>query len=199
MSTAHHTPSSPMAENDLSVRLNTALAFLRSKLHLVDPALPDLVAVLCSVGADERWHKDDCFLGHLIDVYHILKLRGAPDPVARCGLFHFVYSNSYVDLAIFDPALGGRDLLSRLIGPSAECLVHLFCIVPRHSLIHDSLLFCYEEDELIDHLSQSALSFHPAEPWRVKMQSVLPTDGIVVTSRVGMMCICRDEWWLLSF
>ncbi|ONK56642.1 uncharacterized protein A4U43_C10F11140 [Asparagus officinalis] len=175
--------------NELITILNVALPFLRSELHIVDPALPSFVSLLCSVSAGECWHKDGCFLGHLIDVYRILKLWGSPDPVARCGLFHSVYSNSYVDLAIFDPVAGGRELLRSIIGPPAERLVYLFCVVPRHSLIHDHLLFRYADDELLDHLSHSALSinlakensiFAPTEPWRVKLKSVLPAHGITV-------------------
>ncbi|GJM87433.1 hypothetical protein PR202_ga03386 [Eleusine coracana subsp. coracana] len=78
------------------------------------------------------------FLAHLLDVYRILRLWGSPEPVARCGLFHSSYSNSYVDLAIFHPDI---------IGDTAERLVHLFCVVPRHQLIHDNLLFHYTDQD----------------------------------------------------
>ncbi|PKA56020.1 hypothetical protein AXF42_Ash014693 [Apostasia shenzhenica] len=176
-------------KKNLSSLLDAALPFLRSEPHLVDPELPRMIAAIISVGAGECWHKDNCFLGHLTDVYRILKLWGAPDPVARCGLFHSVYSNSYVDLAIFDPAGGGRELLRSLAGAAAERLVHLFCIVPRQTLIHDDLLFRYSETELIDHLRQSQASvcrareenlLDSSEPWRRKLAFVLPAGGVTV-------------------
>ncbi|PKU85103.1 uncharacterized protein LOC110112200 [Dendrobium catenatum] len=179
----------PASNTPFSSLLPLALPFLRAEPHLVDPNLPHMVSAITSVGAGECWHKDNCFLGHLLDVYRILKLWGAPDPVARCGLFHSVYSNSYVDLAIFDPANGGRELLRSIAGDEAERLVHLFCIVPRQSLIHDDLLFQYTELELVEHLTESEESVRRArdegvvderEPWRRKMVAVLPEGGVTV-------------------
>ncbi|KAI0500071.1 hypothetical protein KFK09_018279 [Dendrobium nobile] len=179
----------PSSNTPFSSLLPLALPFLRAEPHLVDPKLPHMISAIISVGAGECWHKDNCFLGHLLDVYRILKLWGAPDPVARCGLFHSVYSNSYVDLAIFDPANGGRELLRSIAGDEAEKLVHLFCIVPRQSLIHDDLLFQYTEVELVEHLTESEESVRRArdegvvderEPWRRKMVAVLPAGGFTV-------------------
>ncbi|KAG1362842.1 Tetratricopeptide-like helical [Cocos nucifera] len=185
----YSTPLYSPPKRDLPTLLAAALPFLRGELHLVDPALPGFVDRLSAAGAGECWHKDGCFLGHLTDVYRILKLWLAPDPVARCGLFHSVYSNSYVDLAIFDPAADGRDILRRVAGSEAERLIHLFCIVPRHNLIHDDLIFHYSDAELVDHLdcSQASLrrarednTFDSSEPWREKLRSVLPANGIRV-------------------
>ena len=47
-----------------------------------------------------------------------------------CGLLHSVYSNDYVDLALFD-AKGGRQELKDLVGDKAEELIYLFCTMPR--------------------------------------------------------------------
>ncbi|KAK1326610.1 hypothetical protein QJS10_CPA01g00044 [Acorus calamus] len=179
----------PQHEQQLQDLVDSARPFLRGELETVDPALPSLISVLRSVGAGECWHKHGSFLDHLMDVYKILKLWSAPDEVARCGLFHSAYSNSYVNLAIFDAATS-RDHVRRLIGDPAENLVHLFCVVPRQPLIHDDLLFQYpSEAELVDHLNSSEESllkareeriFDPDEPWRRKIRSVLPPDGVVV-------------------
>jgi hypothetical protein len=130
--------------------LAAARPFLRGELAKVDPELPRLLSVLCSAGAGECYHKHGTFMAHLVDVYRILRLWGAPEAVARCGLFHSSYSNSYVDLAIFHPDTGRA-----IIGEPAERLVHLFCIVPRHELIHHDLLFHYTDKELRDHLAAS--------------------------------------------
>lgn len=162
--------------------------FLRGELEKVDENLPSLVSVLRSVGAGECWHKHGSFLDHLVDIYRILKIWGAPDAVCLCGLFHSAYSNSYVNLAIFDPSTG-RETVRGHVGESAERLIHLFCIVPRQPLIHDDLLFHYSNEELIESLRVSEISvrnalekgvFDDEELWRKKIQSLLPADGIIV-------------------
>ncbi|KAF8398282.1 hypothetical protein HHK36_017209 [Tetracentron sinense] len=168
--------------------LQSARPFLRGELQTIDPNLPSLVSVLRSVGAGECWHKHGSFLDHLLDIYRILKLWNTPDSVSLCGLFHSAYSNSYVNLAIFDPSTG-RDTVRGLVGEAAERLIHLFCIVPRQPLIHENLLFCYTDRELQEHLGFSEISlrnakerglFNHDEGWRKKVQSVLPDKGICV-------------------
>ncbi|XP_058097805.1 uncharacterized protein LOC131242878 [Magnolia sinica] len=178
----------PSSEKHLQSLVSAARPFLRGELSSVDPNLPTLVSVLRSVGAGECWHKHGSFLDHLVDIYRILKLWGAPNPVALCGLFHSAYSNSYVNLAIFDPSTG-RDVVRDHVGAAAERLIHLFCIVPRQPLIHDDLLFHYSDRDLVEHLALSEASlckakehgvFSPDEGWRVKLCSVLPAEGISV-------------------
>ncbi|XP_072993272.1 uncharacterized protein [Typha latifolia] len=169
---------------DLSGILTAARPFLRGDLAAVDPDLPSFVSVLVSVGAGECWHKHSTFLSHLVDVYRILKLWGAPDSVARCGLFHSAYSNSYVNLAIFDPNTT-RNYVRDLVGEQAERLIHLFCVVPRQSLIHDDLLFHYSDGDFVEHLAQSEAAirdkvFDRSQPWRKKLQGLLPAEGIKV-------------------
>ncbi|KAM3245545.1 hypothetical protein ACQJBY_056713 [Aegilops geniculata] len=152
-----------------------------------DPALPALTAVLRAAGAGECWHKHGTFLAHLLEVYRILRLWGAPDAVARCGLYHSAYSNSYVNLAIFEPDVG-RGRVAAVVGDEAERLVHLFCVVPRQQLVHDDLLFHYDDADLVADLARSEDSlldarrgvFDEDEPWRRKIQRLLPADGITV-------------------
>nr|CAB3451574.1 unnamed protein product [Digitaria exilis] len=91
------------AARSLDEALAAARPFLRGEEAQVDAALPELAAVLRGAGAGECWHKHGTFLAHLLDVHRILRLWGAPDAVLRCGLFHSAYSNSYVNLAIFQP------------------------------------------------------------------------------------------------
>ncbi|KAF3528597.1 hypothetical protein DY000_02042293 [Brassica cretica] len=162
--------------------------FLRGKLEKINPKLPSLIAVLKSVGAGECWHKHGSFLHHLVDVYKILKLWKAPEPVCLCGLFHSAYSNSYVNLAIFDPSTG-RDVVRGHVGEAAESLIHLFCVIPRQTLIHDDLLFKYSDLELIEHLELSEVSLRKAkeegvfdgeEVWRKKLNGLVPENGVVV-------------------
>ncbi|KAL6189668.1 hypothetical protein ACLB2K_036071 [Fragaria x ananassa] len=159
--------------------LELARPFLRGELESIDENLPKLVRVLESVGAGECWHKHGTFLEHLIDIYRILKIWKAPDPVCLCGLFHSAYSNSYVNLAIFDPSTG-RHVVRSHVGDAAERLIHLFCIVPRQPLIHDDLLFHYTDDELRQHLKQSESEQGEKSAWRQKVQRLVPAEGIRV-------------------
>ncbi|RCV04701.1 hypothetical protein SETIT_1G022100v2 [Setaria italica] len=173
-------------EQVLPSLLAAARPFLRGELGAADPELPSLVSVLRAAGAGECYHKHGTFLAHLVDVYRILRLWGAPGAVARCGLFHSSYSNSYVNLAIFQPDTG-RDRVRGIVGAPAERLVHLFCVVPRHQIIHDDLLFHYTDQELRDHLaaSQAAVDGNAASTgqelpaWRRKLRSLVPVDGVV--------------------
>uniref|UniRef100_A0A0E0LTA7 DUF6817 domain-containing protein n=1 Tax=Oryza punctata TaxID=4537 RepID=A0A0E0LTA7_ORYPU len=177
-------------EKKVDAVVAAARPFLRGDLSEVDPELPSLVSVLCDAGAGECYHKHGTFLAHLIDVYRILRLWGAPDAVARCGLYHSAYSNSYVNLAIFQPDVG-REHVRGIIGAQAERLVHLFCVVPRHQLMHDDLHLRYTDAELRAHLAASQASLDasrkssgrgdpgPGKAWRAKLASVVPAEGVV--------------------
>nr|XP_043606558.1 uncharacterized protein LOC122578626 [Erigeron canadensis] len=183
----HHPPQVP----NLQTILQSARPFLRGEFETIDTNLPSLIAVLKSVGAGECWHKHGSFLDHLIDIYRILKLWHAPDAVCLCGLFHSAYSNSYVNLAIFDPSTG-RDTVRGHVGVAAEKLIHLFCIVNRQQLIYNELLGRYsDETELVKHVQDSEVSLRNAkrtmslgvgnyEEWREKLNSFCPETGIVM-------------------
>ncbi|XP_066333009.1 uncharacterized protein [Miscanthus floridulus] len=192
--TTAKTPTASESEWEaVSSLLDAARPFLRSELGSADPELPSLVAVLRAAGAGECYHKHGTFLAHLEDVYRILRLWGASDAVARCGLFHSSYSNSYVDLAIFQPDTG-RGQVRGIIGADAERLVHLFCVVPRHQLIFEQLHPRYTDQELRDHLAAAEAEIAAAQqgqlgsspvlmmsPWRRKLRSVVPPEGVVAT------------------
>nr|XP_043624755.1 uncharacterized protein LOC122596269 [Erigeron canadensis] len=179
-----------LANNEhLQELIGSARPFLRENLESVDKNLPTLLTILRSAGAGECWHRLGTFLDHLYHVYRILKLWKAPDSVCLFGLFHSVYSNSYHDLAIFDPVTD-RETVRNHVGSVAECLIHLFCIVPRHTLIHDDLVFRYTDSELQEHLQASELSLRnlkekagssmKEEIWRKKLQAIVPANGIKV-------------------
>lgn len=184
-----HTHPTAADHHHLDTLLESARPFLRGELHAVDEDLPRLVSVLQAAGAGECWHKHGSFLDHLVGVYRILKIWKAPNAVCLCGLFHSAYSNSYVNLAIFPPSSAGRDTVRGHVGPEAERLIHLFCIVPRQSLIHDLLLFKYADAELVEHLRSSEISLQKLregeeigedEIWRAKLRSICPAEGINV-------------------
>eukprot|EP01018_Ginkgo_biloba_P022331 Gb_21125 [translate_table: standard] len=160
-----------MANSDLSMRLDRARPFLRGSYEQIDPLLPKFMSVLREVGASECWHKHGNFFEHLMDVYRILKLWNAPDCIARCGLFHSAYSNSYVNLAIFEPNVD-RQKVRDIIGEEAEELVHMFCIVPRHPIIHDMLLFQYSDEELVSTLEESDKTLKEAEEEDEKLEKI---------------------------
>lgn len=65
---------------------------------------------------------------HLLEVYKVLRLWGAMEVVAVTGLLHSAYSNSYVNLAVFQPGVE-RSRVAALVGGAAEELIHLFCVV----------------------------------------------------------------------
>nr|GEV89987.1 hypothetical protein [Tanacetum cinerariifolium] len=166
--------------------IESARPFLRENLESVDKSLPKLLTILRSAGAGECWHRLGTFHDHLYHVYRILKLWKTPDSVCLFGLFHSVYSNSYHDLAIFDP-VKDRDIVRNHVGDVAERLIHLFCIVPRHTLIHDDLVFRYTDSELREHLQASEISLrnvkekvNSEEIWRKKLQTIVPATGIKI-------------------
>lgn len=112
--------------------------FLNEDYAAIDPQLPGLLALLQSRNAAEDWHKHGTFKDHLLGVYRILRLWNQPANVCLCGLLHSVYSNEYVDLALFDSRFG-RDALRNMVGDEAEELIYLFCTMPRSRFAADLL------------------------------------------------------------
>jgi hypothetical protein len=66
------------------------------------------------------------FKQHLLGVWKILTVWDQPQALARCGLFHSAYSNSYVNLAIFKAGVD-RELVKEDCGAEAEDLIYKFC------------------------------------------------------------------------
>uniref|UniRef100_A0A7N2KK42 DUF6817 domain-containing protein n=1 Tax=Quercus lobata TaxID=97700 RepID=A0A7N2KK42_QUELO len=139
----------------LQTLLDSARPFLRGELEAIDKNLPSLIAVLRSVGAGECFHKHGSFLQHLVEVYRILKIWKAPDSVCLCGLFHSAYSNSYVNLAIFDPSTG-RDVVRSHV----ELVEHL------------------KQSEVSLRNAKEMGIFNEEEDWRKKLRALLPANGL---------------------
>ncbi|KAK1425385.1 hypothetical protein QVD17_20737 [Tagetes erecta] len=165
--------------------IESARPFLRNNIISLDKNLPNLLTILNSAGANECWHRLGTFSHHLFHVYRILKLWNVPNPICLFGFFHSVYSNSYHDLAIFNPETD-RETVRQHVGNVAENLIYLFCVVPRHTLIHDDLVFKYTDYELREDLRDSEQSLNSGnvkqdEKWRKKVQEVAPETGILTT------------------
>ncbi|KAL6591557.1 hypothetical protein ACP70R_050060 [Stipagrostis hirtigluma subsp. patula] len=173
---------------DLTSLLEAAQPFLRDELEQIDPKLPSLLSIIHSAGTGERYHKNSTYLDHLLNFHRIVRLWGAPPDIARCGLVHSTYANSYINVSIFESNTT-RETVQSLFDEPIERLVFLFCAVSRHKLIHEGLLFQYTDMQLTDHLAASDVSvrtaretgtFDTSEPWRQKLSSLLPPKGIQV-------------------
>lgn len=128
------------------------------------------ISALKQRGAHRCWHKHSTFLEHLLGVHNILTLWGESRIIAHVGLFHSAYSNSYVNLALFDPS-SERDLMKELIGPEAEGFVHMFCVINRQEVVVNTLLrqgFIPREGITVPHLrNKNETVFLSAETLRM--------------------------------
>jgi hypothetical protein len=109
-------------------------AFLDEEYAAIDPELPLLIRLVSDRRAGRSWHKHGSFKDHLYGVYRMLTLWRQPRDVCFAGLLHSVYSNEYVDLALFDPR-DGRAILQERVGAGLEEMVHLFCAMPRNEFV----------------------------------------------------------------
>jgi hypothetical protein len=100
----------------------------------LSPELDAAIRLLAARNAAISWHKHGVFLDHLIGTYRILRLWGQPSATCLCGLFHSVYANEYVDLALFD-VRSERGVLSDGVGREVEELVYTFCMMPRTEFV----------------------------------------------------------------
>eukprot|EP00979_Chaetoceros_neogracilis_P004195 scaffold742_cov221-Chaetoceros_neogracile.AAC.3 len=137
---------------------------LADDFESIDSSLPSSIREIKKRGGHRCWHKHNTFLDHLLGVHNILRLWGEDEIVARVGLFHSAYSNSYVNLALFDPTQNSeRDVVRSTIGNQAEEIVHLFCIIDRQSVVVDTLLaqrFIPREGLDVPHLRDANITIH---------------------------------------
>lgn len=129
----------------------------------LDPVLPSAIKEVKERGGHRCWHKHSTFLDHLLGVHNILKLWGQPHVVGRVGLLHSAYSNSYVNLALFNPnKVEERSDMRLMIGEEAEDIVHLFCIIDRQSVVVDTILAQgYIPNQLdVPHLKDESQTVH---------------------------------------
>jgi hypothetical protein len=114
---------------------------LADDYEALDDTLPKSIEELKKRGAHRCWHKHSTFLQHLLGVHNILRLWDQNETIGRVGLFHSAYSNSYVNLALFDPnEAKERALMKNLIGSDAEKLVTIFCSIDRQAIVVDTIL-----------------------------------------------------------
>jgi len=111
---------------------------IRNEFSTLEDKMLEYLDLLSQSGADECWHKCGTFKEHLFHVWRILYIWNQSQAICRLGLFHSAYSNSYVNLALFNRNVD-RSLLKEKIGEEAEQLVYLFCVVHRHHLIIDDI------------------------------------------------------------
>ncbi|GKY97464.1 hypothetical protein MPSEU_000704800 [Mayamaea pseudoterrestris] len=112
---------------------------LAEDYEAIDPKVPKCIQSLKERGAHRCWHKHSTFLEHLIGVHNILRGWNESEIAGRVALFHSAYSNSYVNLALYDPNTE-RDIMKELVGDQAEELVHMFCIIDRQQVVVNTLL-----------------------------------------------------------
>jgi len=157
--------ASTSSEEDIRKRrLETLELILADDYEALDPTLPVSIAEIKKRGGHRCWHKHSTFLEHLIGVHNILRLWNESAVVARVGLLHSAYSNSYVNLALFDPKVDTeREIMHAMIGDEAEALVHLFCIIDRQSVVVNTLLaqgFIPEDGLDVPHLRDENVTVH---------------------------------------
>ena len=105
-------------------------AIIHEAWGTLDDSADAFLRVLKASPAVEIWHKHGHFYSHLHDVWSMLCAWRQPRAIARLGLFHSAYSNSFVSMGLYDAATD-RAQLTALIGAEAESLVWKFCVIDR--------------------------------------------------------------------
>jgi len=145
-------------------RINKIELILADDHKALDPTLPGSIAEIKKRGGHRCWHKHNTFLEHLLGVHNIIRLWGENEIAGRVGLLHSAYSNSYVNLALFDPTEPSeREVMKEMIGDEAEEIVHLFCIIDRQSVVVDTLLkngFIPQNGLDVPHLRDEKVNVH---------------------------------------
>jgi hypothetical protein len=78
-------------------------------------------------------HRGQSLEQHLFNTFHILTAWRQPPRVRYAGLLHSVYSTDVFTHPTF--AVTERDQVRALVGPIAERLIHLFCVIDRRELL----------------------------------------------------------------
>ena len=127
-------------KNDVPHSQETLLdSITRGDWIAVDPQLPSILASLQERGSHRCWHKHSTFHEHLLSVHNILRIWNQDRRTCRVGLLHSAYSNSYVNLALYNITTD-REIMREMIGEEAEEIVHLFCVIDRQQVVVNTLL-----------------------------------------------------------
>lgn len=152
----------------------------------LDGETGDLVSLLVSRGAAMSWHKHGTFLDHLTGTFRILKLWSQPRETCLCGLFHSIYSNEYVDLALFD-VRSERHVLAQRAGAETERLVHLFCTMPRTAFVAQLL----EPDRVLN--EGMTLGDGQGATWRLSREEVRAFLAVTIADLAEQWYGWQDE------
>jgi hypothetical protein len=94
---------------------------------------------------------------HLKGVQAVLRYWGAPDHLTNAGLFHSIYGTE--GFQGFSLPLSERGAIQSLIGPSAEKLCFVFCMVDRSTV--DETVFGWKAQDRHDHNKVYKLKARP--------------------------------------
>jgi hypothetical protein len=86
---------------------------------------------LAGLGVEKVGHTNKTYLGHLVNVYRLLKEEGYGEDVCRAGMFHSIYGTELFQG--FTLPVERRPEVRGLIGERAERLAHLNCVMDRTS------------------------------------------------------------------
>jgi hypothetical protein len=87
---------------------------------------------LLAIGISDVSHTQKTYLGHLVNVYNLLKAQSLDEEVCLGGLFHSIYGTE--KFQGFKLPLEKRHELETLVGPRAERLAFWNCLMDRATL-----------------------------------------------------------------
>jgi hypothetical protein len=97
----------------------------------MDTTYKQLTDFLVNMGIEKVPHTSKTYLGHLINVYRLMKEQGCSEELCRAGMFHSIYGTE--QFQGFKLELDRRPELRNLIGERAERLGYLNCAMDRAS------------------------------------------------------------------
>ncbi|MCA9116605.1 MAG: hypothetical protein KDA79_16095 [Planctomycetaceae bacterium] len=95
------------------------------------PTFREMTDFFVSAGADSVEHSGKTYLAHAIGVHRDLGRWGGDEDMQRAGLFHSIYGTELFQR--FALPLNRRAELQELIGPRAEFLAYVNCVMDRAS------------------------------------------------------------------
>lgn len=90
------------------------------------------IEFLRAVGTESMQHSDRGLLSHLVETRGLLERWGARPALCDAGLFHSVYGTEVYKLTTIPVSMRGR--VQEVIGPEAEAVAWLFCVMKRETL-----------------------------------------------------------------
>jgi VanZ family protein len=119
-----------------------------------------LTDFLVSLGTDKVPHTNEVFLAHLISVYRDLESWGCDDDLCCAGMFHSIYGTEKFQR--FSLSLARRGEVRDLIGPRAERLAYVNCVMDRASFDR-AASGNGDTYRIVDRLTGENISFDRAE------------------------------------